>query len=199
MRKIFNLGLSRTGTTSITKALQILGFRVRHDLQGGGEYKYLDDLWRGSFDWDCLKNFDAFADIPISIYYKELDRQFLNSKFILTVRNKEDWLASCQHHFSTIHKDISLVKRPLGKSWNMAHLDMPSLIRLMTYGRVYFDEPYFSDFYDQHKHDVQQYFKNRDEQLLILDICGGEGWEKLCPFFGLPIPDESFPNENKRK
>jgi 3'(2'), 5'-bisphosphate nucleotidase len=32
--------------------------------------------------------------------------------------------------------------------------------------------------------------------LLVLDITAGEGWEKLCPFLGKPIPDIPFPKAN---
>jgi hypothetical protein len=35
------------------------------------------------------------------------------------------------------------------------------------------------------------------ERLLVMDIAAGEGWEKLCPFLGVPIPPEPFPVANK--
>ena len=32
---------------------------------------------------------------------------------------------------------------------------------------------------------VQRHFAARPEKLLVLDVCNGEGWEKLCAFLGL--------------
>ena len=45
--------------------------------------------------------------------------------------------------------------------------------------------------------EIQGYFKERPQDLLTLDICAGEGWKKLCPFLGVPIPKEDFPHKNK--
>ena len=38
--------------------------------------------------------FDAFQDNPWPILYKELDRQFPDSKFILTLRPSDEWIRS---------------------------------------------------------------------------------------------------------
>jgi hypothetical protein len=35
--------------------------------------------------------------------------------------------------------------------------------------------------------------------LLIMDICSGDGYEKLCPFLNIPILKETFPKENVSK
>jgi Sulfotransferase domain len=29
-----------------------------------------------------------------------------------------------------------------------------------------------------------------------MDITNGDGWDKLCPFLGLDIPDTPFPKSN---
>ena len=44
-----------------------------------------------------------------------------------------------------------------------------------------------------------EYFKNRPQDFLNLDIIGGEGWEKLCEFLGKPIPDVPFPRKRVKK
>jgi 3'(2'), 5'-bisphosphate nucleotidase len=40
------------------------------------------------------------------------------------------------------------------------------------------------------------YFKDRPQDLLVIDVTAGEGWEKLCPFLGKPTPDIPFPKAN---
>lgn len=47
---------------------------------------------------------------------------------------------------------------------------------------------------------VRDYFADRPDDLLVLRICHGEGFEKLCPFLELPVPDDAaFPHANRGK
>ena len=43
---------------------------------------------------------------------------------------------------------------------------------------------------------IKEYFVDRPDDLLVIQICDGEGWQKLCPFLGEKIPEESFPARN---
>lgn len=36
-----------------------------------------------------------------------------------------------------------------------------------------------------------------EEHFLRMNICAGEGYEKLCPFLGVPVPATPFPSENR--
>jgi len=47
--------------------------------------------------------------------------------------------------------------------------------------------------YDRHHEHVEQYFKNRADDLLVMNIFDGDGWDVLYPFLGKPIPDVPFP------
>ena len=47
-----------------------------------------------------------------------------------------------------------------------------------------------------HYSERKKYFKDRPNDLLVMNICNGEGWEKLCPFLNKPVPDAPFPKEN---
>jgi hypothetical protein len=55
----------------------------------------------------------------------------------------------------------------------------------------------FIEKYLMHNASIRDYFSNRDN-LLIMNLAEGEGWEKLCSFLGLPIPDKPFPHANKQ-
>ena len=70
MSKIFGIGLSRTGTTSLTEALKILGYTAKH--------------YPEPTDFDL---YDALTDIPVAAAFEELDQKYSNSKFILTIRD----------------------------------------------------------------------------------------------------------------
>lgn len=87
--KVFGIGFGRTGTTSLTRALEILGYRVLHfprpDLAVSPS---LPRLWRLYF------NVDGGTDTSVAVIFRELDRWFPGSRFIYTERDGPDWLRS---------------------------------------------------------------------------------------------------------
>src|SRR4030095_6669082 len=100
--KIFGIGLSKTGTTSLANALQILGYKTRDNI---GVTNYVaGDL--SSIDLDLVGAFDALTDTPIPSFYRELDKRFPGSKFILTVRARDEWLTSCKKQFTQRFADV---------------------------------------------------------------------------------------------
>src|SRR5262249_9811138 len=78
--KIFGIGLSRTGTTSLTYAFAELGLRAHHFPRTRA---FIDEA-------------DAATDTPVAAWYKELDVLYPGSKFIVTPRSIPDWLDSCE-------------------------------------------------------------------------------------------------------
>lgn len=84
--KIFCIGLPRTGTTSLCKFLNMIGLKTKH-LPFQLELN-LNNLF--------MNKYMGFGDSPIPLIYKDLDRKFPNSKFILTTRSLDSWLDSMQ-------------------------------------------------------------------------------------------------------
>ncbi len=166
--KIFGLGLSKTGTTSLTKALCMLGYRVEHN----GAMFVTEPP-------EQLTHLDGATD-ELGAAYAALDQQYPGSKFILTVRDVEPWLKSCQHHF----------RNPIDPDTRVG--------RLLTtiYGTTVFEADKFADGYRRHVQQVQDYFRGREGVLLVLDVSHGEVWPKLCQFLEKPVPSEPFPREN---
>jgi len=172
---VFVTGLSRTGTSSITSALERLGYRTIHwpPLVALGQGQTIELEW----PW-WMEQYDAFTDIPVTAFYKDLDKLYPNSKFIETTRPKHEWLQSCREHFS-----VPSVQEEARR------------LHLQIYGSDLFDEEGFASAHDRHTADVRAYFDGRTDYLEIA-ITKGEGWEKLCPFLGKAVPDEPFPREN---
>ena len=125
-------------------------------------------------------SFDAMTDIPVARFYQELDREFPNSKFVLTIRDEEAWLKSCGKFFAEGNHQFF--------KWIQLHFDI--------YGANTFDQSLFGDAYQKHIEEVKLYFVSRPNDLLIVDIPKGDGWEKLCQFIGMGIPQNPFPNKN---
>ena len=43
---------------------------------------------------------------------------------------------------------------------------------------------------------LQRHFGDRCDEILFFNLCGGDGWEPLCEFLGVPVPDLPFPHKN---
>ncbi len=65
-----------------------------------------------------------------------------------------------------------------------------------VYGSEHFQRDTFRKAYEDHRDNVINYFRHKGRDLLVIDICGGEGWERLCEFLDVPVPDVPFPHEN---
>lgn len=122
-------------------------------------------------------DFDAFQDNPWPILYKELDEKFPGSKFILTLRNPESWIKSQVNHF--------------GKK------ETPMRVWIYGVGCPEGNEDIYINRFKRHYEEVMEYFKDRPDDLLVLDLPKGEGWDKLCAFLGTDVPTNPFPQVNK--
>lgn len=179
--KVFGIGMQRTGTTSLVKALKMLGIKACHF---PGELLY--DL-----DHPIITKFQGFADNPMPLLYRQLDSRHPNSKFILTVRDEREWLKSVRWLF-TEGREVFC--------WDSAKVR--GLIRDIhtgLYGTTAFDETVFLERYRAHHQEVLAYFADRPGDLLTLDLTKGNAFEKLCPFLDKPIPRRPFPRQNPGK
>ena len=191
--KVFGIGLSRTGTKTLTSSLYHLGINTIHYPD---DATTLRELASGNYKFSVLKEFDGITDITVAPFYPQLDRLFPGSKFILTVRDKETWLKSIEQHW---YGRSAFSDLPYLPSEREIHMRIRRLLRSAVYGCYEFSRDRLSYVYDLHYKNVTDYFKNKPESLLVLDICAGEGWEKLCPFLGKPHIDKPFPYIRKKK
>ena len=173
--KIFCIGFHKTATSSLGHALQMLGYRVKGSSNVDNEH-IDEEISRIVDKW--VPKFDAFQDNPWPLAYRELDRKFPGNKFILTIRDTDKWLNSAVRHFG--RKETAM------RRW----------IYGAEYGCPEGNEEVYRERFDRHNREVQDYFRDRPDDLLVIDITKGEGWEKLCPFLGKDIPDEPFPRSN---
>jgi hypothetical protein len=172
--KIFCIGLSKTGTTSLTEALRILGFDAVHWYATKHAFRYTDAGL--DIDWDFFERHDAFADTPIARIYPQLDSRYPDARFILTLRDPDAWLASFRDQFAAGGLDSFSAR---------LHTDL--------YGTDSYDAALCRAALQRHQAEVERHFAGREQALLTLDITRGQGWDALCDFLGRPIPDLPFP------
>jgi len=193
-RKVFGIGLSRTGTTSLTQALNILGYKAIHfphdDVTRAELYRFFA-VGSGRLSLALLQEANAITDTPVCCVFKALDQAYPGSQFILTVREKHAWLTSCRSFWL---EQVEPYCREKPERWLAQYL---RVIHERLYGRQDYEPETFSKAYDTYTAEVKEYFRERPQDLLILDICAGEDWSQLAPFLEVPIPETPFPWENR--
>ena len=191
--RIFGIGLSRTGTMSLTRALTLLGYRSIHfpdDERTMSEVMaYLDSRAR-RLRLSILERFEAATDTPICAAFEALDASYAGSRFILTTRGKDSWLDSCRRYWAR------WIEPYLGRG--DAAAAYMTAIHERLYGTALFDEERFSRAYDDYHARVRLHFAERPNDLLDLGITHGEGWEPLCGFLNVHRPEAEFPWERNR-
>jgi hypothetical protein len=175
--KIFGIGLSKTGTTSLYAALHELGYAAatfRHMKRLG-----MESWFEGDFSPDYLAEYEAITDLPLGSFYPALDKRYPGSKFILTLRDVDKWLRSVEKQFT---------RRANPKPGFVRD------VRVGAYGLATFNEDVFRHVYHSHVENVRRYFADRPDDLLVIDVTAGDGWPELCGFLGRDRPDTPFPN-----
>jgi hypothetical protein len=179
--KVFGIGLSRTGTTSLTEALRLLGYKAVHcplsivALNGKGL----------KLSTDIVSRFDAFTDSPVARMYKELDGAFPGSKFILTIRPLERWMDSMRR----MRPSFFLLK---------ALPKVRQLARDLSGTTSFSDDVALAKAFVGHSRHVREYFGERlGKDLLVLDVSAADAWDRLCAFLGQEKPSRPFPHYNR--
>jgi Sulfotransferase domain/N-terminal domain of galactosyltransferase len=180
--RIFGIGMHKTGTTSLHHALQILGYDSAH----WENAHWAKAIWEEMTTWGkshtIEKNY-AISDLPIALLYKELDKAYPGSKFILTVRDEANWIDSIKKHWDAN-------TNPFRKQWN--HDPFTHRVHKELYGQKGFNAEIFLNRYRKHNQDVMDYFVTR-EDLLVLNVDQGEGFRELCKFLNTPMPKVRYP------
>jgi len=172
--KIFCIGYPRTGTTSLISALGKLGFKGWH-YNRNFYSEAVRALKIGQFSEKLLEHNTAFADVPIFYIYKNLDKLYPSSKFILVTREKQSWFESMQ--------------------WLMNHKNRrlyPDEHNQFLWGNLY------PEMIEEHTEDVKQYFLGSD-RLLVRDL-SEMNFDTLVYFLNIQPkqPLKGFPRENAR-
>jgi Sulfotransferase domain len=188
--KVFGLGLSRTGTHSLTAALHVLGYDTVHYPT---DRKTLETLLRGDGRFPLLEHYDGITDITTAPYYEDLDREWPGSKFVLTVRDEESWSRSCYKHWAS----LSSVNYGEDEEHRVL-VEVRRFLEAAVYASYEFDEQHFRRVYRRYIQNVTSYFAGRESDLLTLNIVAGEGYERLAPFLGVSAPTRSFPHEGTK-
>lgn len=180
--KIFIIGLSKTGTTSIGDALALLGYKRLgwKDIRS----RHLVHTWANG-DYDALidqtRYFDAFEDLPWPFMYRQMAEMYPDATFVLSLRKDEQtWLRSMRRHVGRGSW------QPYSYFYGTTEVDGNEEIVLQSYRN--------------HTDSVRMYFQDQPHRYAELNIDDGDmNWEVLCKFAQCPegrVPSLGFPRSN---
>jgi len=192
-KKVFCIGLNKTGTTSIEHACKKLSFKVNH-----GPYEFNQLVLSPEKSDNILARmpqYNAFSDIFFPNGMQNINKHLMSNEyrqkiiqalyeqnpeayFILNTRDMASWLESRKKHVYENLKNKQYCNSKKAK-W------------------VEIDEKKWKQEYVEHHESVLNFFQGK--KILIFDVCKGDGYSKLCSFLNLDIVREDFPKKNERK
>ncbi|UFP93696.1 sulfotransferase family protein [Gloeobacter morelensis] len=192
--EIIGAGFGRTGTLSLKIALEMLGFgpcyhmvEVLDGQKNPGHLQMWEDASLGKpVDWKVLyQNFRSSVDWPTCAFYRELIQIFPAAKVLLSVRDPYKWYQSA---FETIY---SSGKPPIPEQAQFSRM-VDRIIWEGTFGGRFEDREHAVAVFNRHIEAVKAAVPV--ERLLVFEV--KEGWEPLCRFLGVAVPEAPFPHAN---
>jgi hypothetical protein len=188
---IIGAGFGRTGTLSMKSALEMIGLGPVHHMYEVVAAPEQSIRWVAALDdssilRDLLADYRSAVDWPSCYYWKELMALYPEAKVILTHRESKGW-------YKSIHGTLYQFLKTRSDKVSSDQLDMAMrLVMENTFDGRLGDEDYAIEVYEAHNAEVKAAVPA--ERLLVFDV--REGWEPLCNFLDVPVPDEPFPNTN---
>jgi len=187
-QKIFCIGRNKTGTTSMALLFKELGFALAPQRPA----EWLTSDW-ASKDFNNIIRFVrnqgvAFQDVPFSLpgTFKVLDEAFPNSKFILTVRDSpEIWYNSVVKFAGKLYANGKLpTKQDLHNATYLYKGYIWELNRCLYNSPeddIYRKEDVIRS-YNMHNEGVIEYFKDRPNDLLVVNLSEKDALNRICKF-----------------
>ncbi|MBD2896310.1 hypothetical protein amrb99_52580 [Actinomadura sp. RB99] len=196
MLQVIGVGFGRTGTLSLRTALERLGFGPCHHMAALFEDPAQIGLWRevaetGTPDWDRVYDgYRATVDWPGAAYWRDLTRHYPDAKVILTVRDPECWYQSARATiFQSHNADFDGAPPEVAAMRDVARRIVWEGV---LGGRI--DEDHAIRMFNEHNEAVRREIPAGR----LLEFEAAHGWEPLCAFLDVPVPDEPYPRSNDR-
>lgn len=198
--KVIGAGLGRTGTSSLQAALEELGFgkcyHMREVFAEGN--KHHPAMWLAATEgkpvnWEHLfAGYQSTVDWPGCNFYKELMDYYPDAKVLLSVRDPEKWYSSARNTIFRTHQ-ISVSHFLFSNTpWNRVKSQLLINLWPSDFKEKFLDQDYGIALFERHNEEVQRVVP--PERLLVYDV--KQGWEPLCRFLEVPVPDKPFPHLN---
>lgn len=201
--KLIGAGLPRTATTSQKIALEMLGlapcYHMVNVLGNLAEVPRWRRALAGEPAWeDLLGDYQATVDWPGAFFYEQLLEAYPEAKVLLSVREPEAWEESMRQtiwgvlYGDSLARDLSVARMRVEPEWH-AYIDLMDEMweRSGLLGRDADRGPQGAAMLAYNERVKATVPADR-----LLVWAPSHGWEPLCEFIGVPVPDAPFPRVN---
>lgn len=193
--RLIGAGFGRTGTLSLKLALEKLGLSRCYHMMEVYQNPSHFELWSRAhagedIDWDQLfEGYEASVDWPSCNLWREQLAHFPDAKVLLSLRDPERWYESIMN---TIYKSTADglesddEQQQRGAKWAM------EIVWNHQFDGRMDDPKHVIGVFERHNQDVIDSVPA--DRLLVFEA--SQGWEPLCRFLGVDVPDEDYPRVN---
>lgn len=205
--KLIGAGLPRTGTLSQKVGLEVIGQGPCYHMVNILADLDLAPRWRralhGEAQWDQIfDGFEATVDWPGSFFYRELLEAYPDAKVLLSTRNGESWARSMREtiwgvlYGKNIIRYLSDARSEIDSKWR-GYIELMDEMwhRSGLMEGIDTTAEFMAQAMDRYNDEVQRTVPS--DRLLVWSV--GDGWEPLCDFLGVPVPEMPFPHLNDSK
>jgi hypothetical protein len=204
--ELIGAGLPRTATTTQLMAMEKLGFTpCQHMRDVLGKLETGLPPWErvvaGDPDWEAIfAGHRAAVDFPAARYYRELMDFYPEAKVLLSVRSADGWVKSMRETVwacymgPSLLAHISLARSAVDPLWRR-FLELMTALMWAEGGALHgdtYDDAAFGQLMEDWNEEVKRTVPA--ERLLVWQP--QDGWEPLCEFLDVAVPDEPLPNVN---
>jgi hypothetical protein len=200
--QVIGAGYGRTGTLTLKTALEMLGLGpCHHMLEVMGNPAQVEFWNRAAageeVEWqEVYADFRSTVDWPGCSFYAELAERYPEAKVILSTRDPDRWYESMSE---TILKGMAELAGEAGLPKEYPPRDHPMYFGTALIGGMAFNFDYSREgaraAIERHNAAVRAAIPAG--RLLEFEV--SQGWDPLCAFLGVPVPDEPFPRTNERE
>ncbi|WP_273184117.1 sulfotransferase family protein [Hyphomonas adhaerens] len=193
--KVISAGFGRTGTMSLKLALEQLGLGPCHHMievieNGEKQVPLWNDVLDGKPDFDAIYDgYNSAVDWPSAAFWKDLADYYPDAKIILSSRSAESWYGSISE---TI---LAAVWAP--ENWPPQAVEwftMVSKVLERSFDGAKTKEELIEVF---NAHEAAVKAAIPADRLLVHSA--KDGWDPLCAFLGMPVPEGDYPRTNSKE
>lgn len=190
--KVIGAGVGRTATFSMKFALEHLGFGPCYHMSEvlAGARRNLPlwlDVIEGKPDWASIfEGYESTTDYPGCTYWRELAEHYPEAKVVLTTRDPDSWFESVTETIFSERINAQTEDSPFSRLLQGVALD--------AFDGKKDDRAFMTDWFIRRNQEVIDTLP--PERLLVFHP--RQGWEPLCEFLGVPVPEDPFPRVNSR-
>lgn len=184
-------GLFRSGTLSLKKAFEILGYGKCYHMWEFFSNPSHANVWndvvdnKENIDWDSLfEGYHSACDNPVAIHLEKILKKYPNAKVVLNIRDFEEWYDSSLRTVFTDKFNINEV---------FPHFAKTNEYFIKQINNDPFNKENMLNYYNSHCNFVRNIVSKEN---LLDNYNVKQGWKPLCEFLNKEVPNVDFPNIN---